>query len=303
MKQALDSYLAVRRAAGFQLKKVERLLGSFVQFCSEQEKTHICAQTAIEWASQGSTVAQRVLRIQTVVHFAVYLRAEDPRHEIPPHDFFGSYHCRRRTPFIFQREDINQLVEKALQIGPSNSLKPHMYSTLFALLSVTGMRISEALNLQLEDVTVDGLIIRNTKFGKSRLLPLHPSAAAGLERYLLRRRHVAASVNNVFLSQHGKKLDYATVRYQLQRLVRQLNLHVRAGQPLPRTHDFRHSFATRSLLSSPEGRDMIARHMVALSTYLGHSNIQNTYWYLEATPELLTDIAAASECHFKGGSS
>lgn len=303
MMQALDSYLAVRRAAGFQLNKVERLLRSFVQFCSEHGTTHICAQTAIEWAAQGSTGAQRALRIKTVVHFAVYLRAEDPRHEVPPNDFFGSYQSRRRTPFIFQIEDINRLVERAAQLGPPGSLRPHTYSTLFALLSVTGMRISEALSLRFEDVTADGLIIRKTKFGKSRLIPLHPTATAGLERYLLRRRLFAASESHIFISRRGKKLAYATVRYQLQRLVRQLKLHVRAGQPCPRTHDFRHSFATRALLSCPEGRDTIARHMVALATYLGHSSIQNTYWYLEATPELLTDIAGASERHFNGGSS
>jgi len=301
MMQALDSYLAVRRAAGFQLNKVERLLRAFTQFCSEHGETHIRAQTAIEWAGQGCTAAQRALRIKTVAHFAVYLRAEDLHHEIPPDDFFGGYQIRRRTPFIFSIEDINRLVEKASQLGPPGSLRPHTYSALFALLWATGIRISEALGLRFEDVTPDGLVIRKTKFGKSRLIPLHPTATAGLEKYLLRRRLVAASESYIFISRRGKKLAYATVRYHLKQLLRQLNFHVRTGQPCPRTHDFRHCFATRALLSSPEGRDTIARHMLALATYLGHSCIQNTYWYLEATPELLADIAGASERHFNGG--
>ncbi len=303
MMRALDSYLAVRRAAGFQLNKVERLLRSFVQFCSEHENTHVCVQTAIEWAARGTSPAQRALKIKTVAHFAVYLRAEDPAHEVPPDDFFGGYQIRRRTPFIFNSEDINNLVERASQLGPPGSLKSHIYSTLFALLSVTGMRISEALGLRFEDVTADGLIIHKTKFGKSRLIPLHPTATAGLEKYLQRRRLVAGADNHIFVSRRGKKLGYSTVRYQLQGLVRYLKLRAPAGRPHPRTHDFRHSFATRALQSSPEGRDTIARHMVALATYLGHSSIQNTYWYLEATPELLADIAGACDRHFKGGSS
>lgn len=301
MTQALNSYLAVRRAAGFQLKKVERLLRSFAQFCCNNGKTHVCAQTAIEWAALASSPAQRGFRLKTVAHFARYLRAEEPRHEVPPDDFFGGYQIRRRIPFIFTTADINRVVERALQLSPRGSLRPHAYSTLFALLSVTGMRVSEALALRFEDITADGLLIRDTKFGKSRLLPLHQTATVALEKYLLLRRRVAGADSHIFVSGRGKKLPYSTVRYTFQTLVRALKLHARPGQPHPRLHDLRHSFATRALESCPEGRDTIACHMVALATYLGHSSIQNTYWYFEATPQLLADIAGACERLVHGG--
>ncbi len=301
MMQSLDSYLAIRRAAGFQLNKVEKYLRQFVRFSSNEGKTHIGAQTAIEWARQGSSPAQRSFRLKTVVGFARYLSAEDTQHEIPPDDFFGGYQIRRRIPFIFSISDVNRLVETASELGPPDCLRRHTYSTLFGLLSVTGMRVSEALNLRFEDVTDDGLWIRNAKFGKTRFIPLHPTAIAGLDKYIVQRRRIAGADSHVFVSIHGKKLSYSVVQYQFQKLVRTLEFHIRPGQPRPRIHDLRHSFATRSLESCPEGRDAIARHTLALSTYLGHSDIRNTYWYLEATPELLADISTACERFVNGG--
>lgn len=299
MTQALDSYLAVRRAAGFGLNKVETFLRGFVRFSEGQ--AHISAQTAIEWASQGSSPPQRSFRIKTVTAFARYLSAEDCRHEIPPDDFFGGYQIRRRIPFIFTIADINRLVEAASLLGPSGSLRHHAYSTLFALLSITGMRVFEALALRFEDVRSDGLWIRNTKFGKTRFIPLHPTAVAGLEKYLVQRRCVAGAEDHVFISIQGKKLTYSVVQYRFQKLVRALEFHIRPGRPHPHIHDLRHSFATRALESCPEGRDAISRHTVALSMYLGHSDIRNTYWYLEATPTLLADIAGACEGFVQGG--
>jgi integrase len=130
----------------------------------------------------GITPAQRSFRLKTVVGFARYLSAEDSRHEVPPDDFFGGYQIRRRTPFIFTIADVNRLVETASRLGPPGFLRRHTYSTLFALLSVTGMRVSEALSLRFEDLTADGLWIRKTKFGKSRIVPLNPTAVAGLEK-------------------------------------------------------------------------------------------------------------------------
>ena len=299
MTQELDSYLAVRRAAGFQLKKVEKFLRSFVSF--NEDQAHISAQTVIEWARQGSSPPQRSLRLKTAAAFARYLSAEDPRHEIPPDDLFGGYQIRRRIPFIFTIADIDRLVEAASLLGPAGSLRRHTYSSLFALLSITGMRVSEALALRFEDVVPDGLWVRNTKFGKTRFIPLHPTAVAGLEKYLVLRRRVAGAESHVFISIQGKRLAYSVVQYRFEKLVRALEFHTRPGQPHPHIHDLRHSFATRALESCPEGRDAIARHTVALSTYLGHSDIRNTYWYLEATPTLLADIAGACERFFQGG--
>lgn len=299
MTPALDSYLAVRRAAGFRLNKVETFLRGFVRFSEGQ--AHISAQTAIEWARLGSSPPQRSFRIKTVAAFARYMSAEDYRHEIPPEDFFGGYQIRRRIPFIFTIADTNRLVEAASLLGPPGSLRRPAYGTLFALLSITGMRVSEALALRFEDVRSDGLWIRNTKFGKTRFIPLHPTAVAGLEKYLVQRRCVAGAEDHVFISIQGKKLAYSVVQYRFQKLVRALEFHTQPGRPHPHIHDLRHSFATRALESCPEGRDAIARHTVALSTYLGHSDIRNTYWYLEATPTLLADIAGACERFVQGG--
>lgn len=303
LMQEVDRYLAVRRAAGFQLKKVEKTLRSFVRFCAPRGKTHICNDTALAWASEGSSLAQRAFRLKTLVHFARYVRAEDERHELPPDDVFGGYQIRRRIPFIFTDEDINRLVGEASRMGPPDSLRPRTYSTLFALLAVTGMRISEALALRFSDVSAEGLVIRNTKFGKTRLLPLHASTTAGFEKYLIRRQQIAGGDDHVFISLWGRGLSYSAVHERFQALVRGLKLHTRPGKPHPRLHDLRHSFATRALQNCPEGRDAIARHVLALSTYLGHSSIQNTYWYLEATPELLTDIASTCEAFVYGGPS
>jgi integrase len=300
MSQALDSYLAVRRAAGFKLKKVECYLRGFVRFSSQAAQAYISTPTAIEWARQGSSPAQRSFRLKTVACFARYLSAEDARHEVPPDDIFGGYQIRRRSPFIFTVADVNLLVETAARLGPPGALRRHTYSTIFALLSVTGMRVSEALNLRFEDITANGLWIRNTKFGKTRFIPLHSTAVVGLEKYLTHRRVVGAD-DHVFVSIRGRKLSHSVVHYEFQKVVRLLNLHNRPAQPHPRIHDMRHSFATRALESCPEGRDAVARHMVALSTYLGHANILNTYWYLEATPGLLIDIASACDRFVHGG--
>lgn len=303
LTQEVDRYLAVRRAAGFQLKKVEKTLRSFVRFCAPRNKSHICTDAALAWAGEGSSLAQRALRLKTLVHFARYVRAEDERHELPPDDVFGGYQIRRRIPFIFTGEDINRLVGEASRMGPPGSLRPLTYSTLFALLAITGMRVSEALALRFCDVSAEGLVIRNAKFGKTRFLPLHTSATAGLEKYLIRRKQIAGGDDHVFVSLWGRGLSYSAVRERFQALVRALKLHTRPGKPHPRLHDMRHSFATRALQICPEGRDAIARHVLALSTYLGHSSIQNTYWYFEATPELLTDIASTCETFVYGGKS
>jgi integrase len=209
MTQELDSYLAVRRAAGFQLKKVEKFLRSFVRF--NEDQPHISAQTAIEWATRGSSPPQRSFRLKTVAAFARYLSAEDSRHEIPPDDLFGGYQIRRRIPFIFTLLDLDRLVEAASLVGPPGSLRRHTYGSLLALLSITGMRVSEALALRFEDVAPDGLWIRNTKFGKTRFIPLHPTAIAALEKYLVQRLCVAGAESHVFISIRGKKLAYSVV--------------------------------------------------------------------------------------------
>jgi integrase len=176
-----------------------------------------------------------------------------------------------------------------------------MYATLFGLLASTGMRIAEALALRLEDVTIDGLVVRETKFQKSRLLPLHPTTRRALEGYLIVRSKLAPAVDALFVSTGEKPLPYNTVRGTFLHL---LHLAGMRGANLgrdPRIHDLRHTFAVRSLEGCTHERDAVSHHILALSTYLGHAHVTDTYWYLQATPILMGQIAEASEALLNGG--
>jgi len=175
-----------------------------------------------------------------------------------------------------------------------------VYSTLFALLHVTGLRISEALALEFDDFDSETLLVRETKFKKSRRIPLHQTTAAGLQRYIERRRRVTTEHEFLLISVRGQRLDRSSVSWVFRRLLKSIGLSPGRQGRQPRIHDLRHAFATRALETSPEGRDSIGRHMLALSTYLGHANISDTYWYLEATPTLMRDIAGACEAHMTG---
>jgi len=163
------------------------------------------------------------------------------------------------------------------------------------------MRLSEAINLRLEDITEDGLVIRNTKFGKSRLIPLHPTAQAALERYLPKRRLFAPSADHVFVSLRKHKLLRHDAYVVFRKSIEKVGIQRHLGLPRPTIHALRHTFAVRALEGCPDDRDRITQHMVALSTYLGHSDIKHTYWYLEATPELMRNIAESTQRYFVGG--
>jgi integrase/recombinase XerD len=163
------------------------------------------------------------------------------------------------------------------------------------------MRLSEAINLQMQDITADGLVIRHTKFRKSRLLPLHATTQAALERYLPKRRVFAPFDDHVFVGLRKHKLFRHDAYVAFRRTIETIGLPRHSGLPRPTIHALRHTFAVRALETCPDDRDRITRHMVALSTYLGHSDIADTYWYLEATPELMRNIAESSQRYFMGG--
>jgi integrase len=294
MMPAIERYLALRRAAGFQLSNAGYLLGSFARFAAARNETYVRAETAIAWAARGRSVAQRDERLKTVCRFVRYVRLDDGRHELPPANHFG-YRKRRRVPHIYSIGEIERLVRAALQFGPPGSLKGQTYATLLAVLVATGLRISEALKLRFPDITPDGLLIRETKFRKTRLVPLHDTAAAGLQRYLRRRQQVAAGEDHLFIGEDGRSLPYQTVQSTFVKLLKRADLCPAPNRHRPRLHDLRHTFAVRALQDSPPGKRRVGQHMVALATYLGHVNIYATYWYLEAAPDLLGDIASVSE--------
>ena len=189
LSQDVQAYLAVRRAMGFAMKWSGNLLRSFAAFSDAQGQHHVRSEIAIKWAGSAPSVRTRARRLGLVIRLARYLRAEDQHHEVPP-PAFGREERPRRTPYIYSREDVQRLVQAASGVGryPNPEYRGLTYSTFFGLLACTGMRLSEAINLRLQDITADGLVIRNTKFRKSRLIPLHPTAQAALERYLPKRR-------------------------------------------------------------------------------------------------------------------
>jgi integrase/recombinase XerD len=301
LTQAVESYLAVRRACGFELKSQGNLLRSFAIFSDKKGEHRVCCEIAIEWAGLARSVHQRAHRLGEVIRFTRYIRAEDQSHELPP-PVFGGEGSPRPIPYIFSRDDIQRLVQAASKAG-YRSLRQKTYSTLFALLACTGLRVSEAIKLRFEDITPDGLVIRCSKFRKSRLVPLHETAQAGIERYLEHRRPYAPFDDHVFVSLRRKPLLIEDVETAFRTAVDKIGLQRGPGLPRPTPHSLRHTFAVRALETCPDGRDHITKHMLALSTYLGHGRVCDTYWYLEAVPDLMRNIAERCESFFTGGRS
>ena len=300
LSQLVTAYLDVRRALGFDLYDTERVLRQYAEFATAHGDTHVLAKTAIDWCAEAGTAGQRQYRLRRIVLFARYVRAEDPLHEVPPGDIFPLV-PPQRMPYIYTPEEAARLVAEAQRLGPTGTLRPHTVAAIFGLLFATGLRVSEALALRLGDVTDGGLLIRKTKFRKSRFIPLHDTAWAGLQRYLDLRMPVGTPPDHVFLNFHGRPLGHRGLNASFREARRAAGLERPACQPQPRVHDMRHTFAVRALEACPDGRDRIAQHMLALSNYLGHSNLADTFWYLRATPKLMHDIADACEAYFKKG--
>lgn len=290
LMEAVDTYLAIRRAAGFALLPIEGYLRAFARFATARGDIYVVAQTAIDWATLAPSEAQRHHRLHTVIRFARFMAAEDPRHVIPPADVFRGRRPRP-MPYILSEEEIGLLVEHARRLPPSDSLRPHTYSTLFGLLAVTGMRVAEARALHLTDVTDDGLLIRQSKFKKSRLLPLHATTRAALTTYLVQRQRWAGTDPHLFVSRRHGPLSPTVVTQTFHQVLAAAGIPHDHGRRRPRLIDLRHTFAVRALEASPETREAIGRHTLALTTYMGHTCVASTYWYLDSTPQLMADIA------------
>ena len=289
----VERYLSLRQMLGYKLGNTSANLRAFAKFATGRGDTHIRISTAIDWAKEGISPYNRHVRLRAIAQLARFLYAEDPAHEVPSNPFHA-YKCRP-LPYIYTSEEIVQLLRATRLLRQSNPLRRQVYATIFGLLAASGLRLSEALNLRLHDVLPQGTLqIRRTKFGKSRLVPLHPTAAEALDCYLQKRCRLAVSDDHVFLSAANQRIAASTMQYTFRRLCQLAGIG-RARTRRPRIHDLRHTFATRALEQCPTQREAVARHFVALATYLGHTDITATYWYLEATPELMTDIAAAAE--------
>ena len=295
LRRDLDDYLVIRRALGFKLERAGLLLADFVAHLEANETDPITTDAALAWATLPPNGASNwwAQRLAVVRSFARHLHAIDPTHEVPPPGLLpGRSH--RATPYLYSDRDIAALMAAAR--GWRSPLRAATFETLVGLLAVTGLRIGEALRLDRDDVDlVDGvLVIRLSKFGKSREVPLHPSTVDALAAYTRERdRLCRRPVDRAFfVSTVSTRLLYCNAHLAWLDLVRRAGLQPRSATCRPRPHDLRHSFAVRTLLGwYPDGADVHAR-MPLLSTYLGHVHPGNTYWYLSAAPELLTLVVA-----------
>lgn len=299
---AVNEYIKLGRAAGFAYWMAEASLRTFALTATAAGDTHVRSLTAISWAAQAQSPQQRQRRLRLVRDFAKHVHAEDPSHEIPSADVFPSASRVRPLPNIYTPDQIARILAEAGRLGPVGSLRPATFQTMFGLIAACGLRASEALGLQIDDVTRDGLVIRETKFRKSRLVPIHESTRRALDAYLTRRCSIPTDSRSVFISMRGQAIAYPTANTTFVLVACKAGIRtdwfpgaVRRGRVSselrPRMHDLRHTFAVRALESCP--RDNVVVHLHALSTYLGHARPADTYWYLHATPQLMSSISDA----------
>jgi integrase len=299
LEMRLEGYLGLRRAVGFAMKAEERLLRDFIAFLDRYGLDGaVQARDAIEWvtSTQERCGARRQARRLSVARgFLVHLRTAVPETQVPAYGLLAS--PLRPTPHIYSEAEIDALMTAARSLGPVGTLRPHTYVTVIGLLVSCGLRIGEAIRLRREYVDLQAqlpqLRITETKFRKTRVVPLHPSTARALIDYAEARRRFGhdGRCDTFFVSERGAPLAYQTVLRTFTRLARQAGIAVLAGRRESRLHQLRHTFAVRRLLAwYRDGADVHAR-LPELAVYLGHVKPEDTYWYLTATPELLASAA------------
>lgn len=301
LRTDISDYLELRRSLGFKLRKAGQLLPDFATFMEQRHATHITANLAVQWAQQpASTDANyQAGRLRIVRSFARYRILTDPRTEIPAADLLPRQPSTFR-PYIFSEEDIKRVLAASLR--RRRSAKPISRWTryaIFGLLSVTGMRVGEALNLDLEDVDLDKgvLTVRNAKFGKDRLVPVHATTCEALKMYRQQRDEFLAgkAVKPFFISPLGCRVTHSVLDLSFKRMSRKLGLRGATDAKGPRLHDLRHTMAVEVLRRCyQEGADP-ERRLPALSTYLGHTNLVYTYWYLHQNPSLMKEAVTRLE--------
>jgi len=296
----INAYVEMHRALGFKYRMPNILLLSYAKFADKRGEEVVRSQSAIEWAGQGPSPLQKRSRLLTVRRFSIAMQPENHQYEIPPADTFGHETPKRKIRYLFSSDDISQLIATASKLKPEDSIRPKTYATLFAILSVTGLRCSEATRLNMNDISPDGLLIKNTKFRKNRLVPIHASTRNALKKYMDYRLRVNCLELALFISNTGQRLSYSAVLDTYLKLVKDIGLHGSPGKAGPCLHDLRHTFAVRSLEQFKGSSAEISRHMAALSTYMGHAHVSDTYWYLQATPLLMSQISIAQEGNYLG---
>lgn len=301
VRDRAEEYLAMRRALGFQLTDFEQKLLSFVAYLEAHDLDVLTVDAALAWATATPRSTDEVhwsRRLMVVRIFARHLAVLDPRTQIPPPDLLP-HHYRRVTPYLFSNAEVERLIHAAGGLRPT--LRGLTWQTLIGLLVVTGLRVGEACGLDRADVDLDDLVlrVRNTKFGKHRLVPIHPSTGEALRGYAHARdrQFPQPAVPAWFLNSRGNRLDKANLPHTFGRLLDTAGIAAAPGRRRPRLHDLRHGFCTTTLWEWYRHDLDVAARMPALTTYLGHADPKSTYWYLTGAPELLALAADRLEQH------
>ena len=299
IKQA-QQYLKFKRKLGYQLASEGKELLLFARYAEQiGHKGPVTTEIAVRWAKlpENADPVYWARRYEVVCRFAKHQFLFDSRTEIPPKRLLGSSK-RRLSPHIYSHGEVAALLQAASRLKPTDGLQPRTYVALFGLLLSTGLRISEALNLSKDDVdfNISIISVNQTKFKKSRLVPISPSTSQALQDYLIFRDacHPGVKVEGFFLTENGTSLNYGQVLYVFKKLRLDLGW-TDTGKSPPRIHDFRHTFAVRRLLKWYEEGKNLDQKIFALSTYMGHAQVTDTYWYLSAVPALLAVVSQRFE--------
>jgi integrase/recombinase XerD len=304
LERAIDQYVGLRRRLGFRLAIQRGILYRFAKFAAKEKASVVTTDLVLRWVSGMIDVlpATAARSFSVVRQFAVWWKARDPRTQIPPARLVARRY-QRRVPFLHTAHQLRRLLTAAKRLESKNGIRGLTYSTLFGLIAAAGLRISEAVNLDGADVNLaEGVLtIRGTKFGKTRLVPLHPSTTSALAKYAARRDRIMANVRSpaFFLSERGRRVTDWSTRYNFAHVSQQVgdrpSQRGSAGPRRsryrhgcgPRLHDLRHRFAAETLLAWYRAGSDVERELPKLATYLGHVKMEHTYWYIEAVPELL----------------
>ena len=304
LQARVNEYLAERRRLGFELYSMGLALASFASYvASVRHQGPLTVDLMADWARQDKAqihkAGTKARRLKKLRPFARWLRQFEPLTEVPDETVFGQI-PGRVAPHIYREAEIVELMVAARGMNPQDGLRPHTFETLFGLIASAGLRVSEALSLLDADVdlTEGSITVRQAKFGKSRLLPLHQSTVAALTRYRqmrnrqMRSRQVHATPDTpFFIGTRGQRLGYPLGERQVHRVFIELRDQLgwidRGAHGGPRIHDLRHAFAVRRIMMWHEQGVDIDQAMLALSTYMGHAKISATYWYLTGVPELM----------------
>ena len=308
LREAVHDYIDMRRSLGFKMNDTRRSLLAFAAFMEQRQAPFITVELALEWAQQPvhALPAHRARRLSHVRLFARHRKAVDPRTEVPPSGLLP-FRPKRARPYIYSDEEIRKLLQAALDMPHAyerGALRPRIYHCLFGLLAVSGIRVGEACNLEVRDVDIDAavLTVRGAKFGRDRLVPLHGTTCAVLADYVARReRHWQDRPVSEFLfvSGRGNRLDKADVTRTFHKLSRQIGLRGETDSRGPRLHDMRHRFATTALVNCYRRDQDPDRLLPILSTWLGHVKVQDTRYYLEASPELMREAVRRLESRWE----